>query len=320
MTDPAPAPTARLDRVVVSLDFSEPSMRAVEWVAQHFARGAELVLVHAIHLPTPPRFLAGRYPPAERLVEPARAGAERRLRELATSLATGLIWTEVRVGRPDEEIVRVAEEYRADLIVVGRPAPRAGLWGRLGTTAQRVLRRATVPVLLAAELPPRAPSRLLVGVDDSALTAPVLDWALLLAERFAAEAAVVHVVHPLDLDSGTVMTRGLAQAAADARGDPPIDDPALRDAERWIGEQLDRRLAAASVSSHRERIVPVAVEGLAARVLVEEAARRGAELLVVGSRGAGAAERLLLGSVAEAVLRDTPCPALVVVRPGDAPE
>jgi nucleotide-binding universal stress UspA family protein len=320
MTDPAPRLAPRLARIVVALDFSEPSLRAVEWVAQHFARGTELILVHAIHVPTPPRFLAGRYPPTERLVETARTGAERRLRELVSSLATGLIWTEVRVGAPDEEIVRVAGEYGADLIVVGRPAPRAGLFGRLGTTAQRVLRRATVPVLLAAELPPRAPTRVLVGVDDSALTDPVLDWALFLAERFAAEAVVLHVVHPLDLDSGTVMTRGLTQAAADARGHPSADDPALRDAERWLEEQLERRLGATSGARRRERIVPTAVEGLAARALVDEATRRRAELVVVGSRGAGATQRFLLGSVAEAVLRESPCPVLVIVRPGDAPE
>lgn len=320
MTDPAPAAAPRLDRVVVALDFSEPSIRAVTWVAQHFARGAELVLVHAIHVPTPPRFLEGRYPPTERLVETARAGAEGRLRELVSSLATGLMWTEVRVGKPDEEIVRVAEEYGADLIVVGRPAPRTGVWGRLGTTVQRVLRRATVPVLLASDLPPRSPSRLLAGVDESELTAPVLDWTRLLAERFTADAIVVHVVHPTKFDNPTVAPHGLSQAIAESRRHARVDDDrVLRDVERWLAEQLARRLAAPAGGSPPGQVMTlVALEGLPEDVLVAEASRRGAELVVVGSRGAGAVQRFLIGSVAEAVLLRSSCPVLVV-RAGDQP-
>jgi nucleotide-binding universal stress UspA family protein len=312
----------RLDRVVVALDFSEPSIHAATWVAQHFASGAELVLVHVIHVPAPPRFLEGRYPPAERLVETARAGAELRLRELVRLHATGLTWTEVRVGEPDEEIVRVATEYRADLIVVGRPAPRAGVWGRLGTTAQRVLRRATVPVLLAAEVPARAPSRLLVGVDDSDLIDPVLGWTRFLIERFTADAVVMHVVHPMQFDRSTVTTRGLSRVAGSPGDESPIEDePPIRDARRWLGEQIEDRLdVSPGGSSLRERVTLHAVEGLPAAALVEEATGRGSELVIVGSRGAGTARRLLLGSVAEGVLRDSPCPVLVIVRQDDTPE
>ena len=313
MTIPAARSTARLGRVVVALDFSEPSTLAAAWVAQHFARGAELVFVHVIHVPARPRFLEGRYPPTEHLVETARAGAELRLRQLATTLATGLTWTEVRIGKPDEEIVRVAEEYRADVIVVGRPAPRRGLWDRLGTTAQRVVRRATVPVLLAADMPSGVPSRMLIGVDDSDLTDPVLDWARLLVERFAAEAVVLHVVHPLDFDHGIVMTRRLTEAAADAH------DELLRDAERWLDEHVEAQFASETGdASARARLSTVALEGLAKDVLVDEATQRSAELVVVGSGGAGAARRLFLGSVAEGMLRDSPCPVLVVVRPPEA--
>ena len=315
-TPPARSSAPRLDRVVVAVDFSEPSIEAATWVARHFAPGAELVLVHVIHVPAPPRFLAGRYPPADRLVETARVGGEVRLREMVSSIATGLTWTEVRVGEPDEEIARVAAEYRADLIVIGRPAARAGLWGRLGSTAQRVLRRATVPVLLAAEVPPRAPTRLLVGVDESDLTGPVLDWTRFLVERVPAEAVVIHVVHPMQFDRSNVATR-LSLAAEDTADDALIDDePPLRDARRWLAEQIEQRYTdSPHGATLREQMTPIAVEGLPAATLVAEATRRGAELVVVGSRGAGTARRLLLGSVAEGVLRDSPCPVLVVVRP-----
>jgi nucleotide-binding universal stress UspA family protein len=301
----------RLARVVVALDFSDPSVPTAAWVAQHFAPRAELILVHVLHVPTPPRFLEGRYPSRERLVETAREGAELRLRELASSLATGLVWTEVRVGNPDEEIVRVAAEYGADAIVIGRSASRAGLWGRLGTTAHRVLRRTTVPVLLAGEVPTHAPSRLLVGLDDSDLTRPVLDWTGLLLERFSAEAIVMHVVHPLEFDHTATLQRGLLKSAADALDGTPVEEEPLRNAQSWLGSRIGERFGSSPL---RERMTPVAVEGLPAGSLVAEASRRGVDLIILGSRGAGPVQRFLLGSVAEAVLRDSPCPVLVIVR------
>ena len=304
----------RLARIVVALDFSDPSVPTAAWTAQHFAAGAELILVHVLHVPRPPRFLEGRYPSRERLVETAREGAELRLRELASSLPTGLVWTEVRTGTPDEEIVRVAAEYGADVIVIGRSGSRTGFWGRLGTTAHRVLRRTTVPVLLAGEVPAHAPSRLLVGLDDSDLIGPVLDWTGLLLERFGANAVVMHVVHPLEFDHTATLQHGLLKSAADAIDGTPVEDEPLRNAQDWLGDRIEERFGSSQL---RERIRPVAVEGLAAGILVAEASRRGIDLIVLGSRGAGPVQRLLLGSVAEAVLRDSPCPVLVIVRQDD---
>ena len=299
----------------MALDFSDPSVAAAEWVARHFAAGAELVFVHVLHVPEPPRFLEGRYPSRGRLVETARTGAELRLRELASTLATGLVWTEVRVGNPDEEIVRVAAEYGADLIVVGRSAPRAGLWGRLGTTAHRVLRRTAVPVLLAGEARAHSPSRLLVGLDDSELTGSVLDWTGFLLERSGGEAVVMHVVHPLEFDHTATLQRGLLRSAADALDGDPAEEPPLRDAQAWLRDRLDERFGSSPV---RARMTPVAIEGLPAASLIAEASRRDRDLIVLGSRGAGTVQRFLLGSVAEAVLRDSSWPVLVVVRPDDA--
>jgi nucleotide-binding universal stress UspA family protein len=50
---------------------------------------------------------------------------------------------------------------------------------------------------------------------------------------------------------------------------------------------------------------------------IAEACRRGVDLLVVGSRGYGTVERVLLGSTSRALIRLAPCPVLVVPRPAD---
>lgn len=146
---PAAATAARLGRVLVALDLAEPSHRAAEWVARHFAPDGELVLAHAVDVPSPPSFLGESLPAHEQLVENARRGAEMRLRELAASLGrTGVRW-EVRVGDPVARIIALAGEVGAELIVVGAHGAHTGLSAWLGSTAQRVARVAGVPVIVA---------------------------------------------------------------------------------------------------------------------------------------------------------------------------
>jgi universal stress protein E len=309
----------RIERVVVGIDFSEPSLQAARWVAQHFARGAELILVHVVHLPPAAPSFTDHSAQRERLIETARTGARTKLRELSESIATGLARLEVRVGKPSEEIVRVATEYDVDLVVVGRPEGRPGLWGRVGTTAQRVVRRSPVPLLLAQEWAPAkskgAASHVLVAVDDSAMTTAVLDWGAYVTGRLAGEATVLHALDDTFYSSIATPAGGPTWAELyTPRHGPPTPMTAIRDAERWLSERV--RAGAADA-----RMTPVVVGRLSspAEVILTEAERRNVELIVLGSSGVGAVPRLLFGSVAERVLLGASCPVLVVTgRPADA--
>lgn len=80
---------------------------------------------------------------------------------------------------------------------------------------------------------------------------------------------------------------------------------AEHDAEEVLRTALERLSSDAAVT-----VEAVAVEGHPATVLVEQA--RDAELLVVGSRGRGAAKSLLLGSVSQSLAHQTPCPLVIV--------
>jgi nucleotide-binding universal stress UspA family protein len=301
-----------LERVVVGIDFSEPSLRAARWVAQRFAPGAQLILVHVVHLPPARLSLADRSTRRERLIETARAGAELRLRQLSDSIATGLVWIEVRVGQPSGEIVRVAEEYGADLIVVGRPEGREGGRGGVDTTAQRVLRRSKVPVLLARERTSAklnvSDPQLLVAVDDSDMTTAVLAWGRSLAERLSVHATVLHALDGTHYSSVATPADPLAWAELySPRYGPPSVVTEVRDAERWLSERV-------RAIDDGGRMTPVVIGRLTppADVILAEAEQRDAELIVLGSRGAGTVSRLLFGSVAESVLLGASCPVLVV--------
>jgi nucleotide-binding universal stress UspA family protein len=80
--------------------------------------------------------------------------------------------------------------------------------------------------------------------------------------------------------------------------------------ERALGG-LYQRAVAAGVAAE-----PLALSGRAQDVIVEVAQSRGVDLIVMGTHGRTGVRHLLLGSVAERVVRAAPCPVLVVpVRP-----
>ena len=82
---------------------------------------------------------------------------------------------------------------------------------------------------------------------------------------------------------------------------------------RWVSQEVDRRVADAAARGLRSRAV--VKMGPAAPGLVEAVTDVSADLLVVGTHGRTGLERVLLGSVAEQVVRTAPCAVLTVKSP-----
>jgi len=118
-----------------------------------------------------------------------------------------------------------------------------------------------------------------------------------LARRLGAELEIVHVEEPLP-------------AYAFAEGPLP-DLPRLQEeVQRWAERELEQQ-----VKEARGAGVPVRTAvllGTPANTIVETARTDGADLIVVGSHGRTGLERVLLGSVAERIVRTSPCPVLTV--------
>jgi nucleotide-binding universal stress UspA family protein len=141
----------------------------------------------------------------------------------------------------------------------------------------------------------------LVALDFSAVSRHALAWAIEHAHRTAAELHTVHVVerrfHRGDLSAdpsalGAELARVHAEAAAELARE--VD--------------ADQRVKLAPLHEH------VAL-GAPADEIVAVAAEIDAALIVVGSHGRGAIERVLLGSTAERVVRAARCPVVVVKVP-----
>lgn len=140
--------------------------------------------------------------------------------------------------------------------------------------------------------------RIVAAVDGSECSVHALKTAVRLAQSEGAELTILHVmVISLALYSGDI---GQPLAQVEAK-------------EKSCGERITTR--AESVA--REAGIPVKVAMIeatdsAARGITDYAARNGADLIVVGTRGLGSLKRLLLGSVAAGVVHCAPCPVLVV--------
>lgn len=143
--------SVRLDRILVGTDFSENSRHAlVHAVALAKRFGAELVLTNAIY----PQYYAtnAEYLPFDygSLLAETRREAKADIAKLVKEARFGEVSCRTRIedGHPGETLVKVAEEERADLIVLATHG-RTGLpHVLLGSTAQHVVRHAHCPVLV----------------------------------------------------------------------------------------------------------------------------------------------------------------------------
>lgn len=281
----------RLVAGVGSLREMDPLIPAVAAFAQR--AGLALELVHAFDLSDPfvDSYLRSSEVPGDPLMHYAE-GLQARLEGQVGSLAGH---GEVRCRSAPGAAPAVLGEAACDsgcLLVVGPTRRGAAGAALLGTTAQRVLHAARIPVLVMRGDPPSAP-RVLFCVD--------------VASPYAAETvergwAAVEALFPGQPVVGRVLV------VVGLEMDLPI--PGLHDRlAAAAGERLDAFVAGLPEPMR----VPARVRtGAPAREAVAEAAEWGAQIVVVGTRARAGAARVMLGSVAEAVVRDAHCSVLVI--------
>lgn len=141
-------------RILVPVDFSGASLKAVRYATDLAVRlkGAEIIVMHAIEpMVFPVKPPAGTEQPAH---GDWRRKVERELEDLAarTKKAAKLpVRTILRTGRSFQEIARAAESSKADLIVMGSAGYSGGAYSQLGSTAERVARKAPCSVLFVRD-------------------------------------------------------------------------------------------------------------------------------------------------------------------------
>lgn len=276
-------------RIVVAVDFSQASMRALDW-AEAIADGrrATVVAVHAIE-PTPLAHLAEA---AESLV----ARGEERVAKACVSIARKGVAFEARcaVGRPWTVVRELVEEGGADLVIAGNRGLSAVKRTILGSNADRVLRTVPVPVLVVhASDAPRGHLRVLVATDfspDAAETVAAFRR-IFVRSMVRLDVRVLHASLPPELVE-----------SVDVPLVERVDWQSVEVRARELAEQVAREFRADGIDTS----VAVLRGGAARTILAESRAWR-ADLVVLGRRGMSGLERLIMGSTAERVLHAAGC-------------
>jgi nucleotide-binding universal stress UspA family protein len=196
-----------------------------------------------------------------------------------------------------DSILERARAGKADLIVMTTHGP--GPLGRLGvgSVADELIRRAPIPVLLVRPgekapgiIPEPVLDNILIPLDGAALAEQVLEPALDLAQLMEARCSLLRVVESRSSPADRVP------------GGPP---------ERAQAEAYLERVAARVRGQGIQVRTRVVVARHAVEAILEEAAAQASNLIALATHGRGGLKRLLLGSVAEKLLRAAAAPVLV---------
>jgi nucleotide-binding universal stress UspA family protein len=142
--------------------------------------------------------------------------------------------------------------------------------------------------------------RILVPLDFSANSTRALDYAYGLALKFD---AAIHLIHVCEVPS---ITTGSADAYA-------IVDT---DWSQRLGEEAERQLTTIKEGRRGIAVTTEVLFGSPASAIIDAADANAADLIVMGTHGHGALMHVMMGNVAERVVRMSPCPVLTVREPG----
>ena len=272
--------------ILVPLDGSELSVRILESISPLLREeGQELLLLSVV----PNR---GTGPDQAERLDVATA----QLEAVAATLREQGIRTTQRLerGDPAERILEVAGEPRVELVAMSTHG-RTGTSRLLrGSVAERVLRESPVPILLCnpeglKKTPEDNFKKILVPLDGSALSDRALPFVERIARAYGSRVTLLRVAPPLSL---------------------PLPSASL--AEVWDMARLRESLEPQRQSlleAGVDVVVNVAMGAEAAEIL---AAAGEADLVAMTTHGRGGVSRWWYGSVAESVVRECPCPLLIL--------
>jgi nucleotide-binding universal stress UspA family protein len=242
----------------------------------------------------------------ELMKQATRGLAEVKQRAAARGIS---VETRITTGLPSEEVLAAAEAEEADLIVVGTRGKTGLAHVLLGSTAERIIRRAPCPVLAVrtegsmAEQggrpggDPPALDRLLVPIDFSDCSIDALEYAVGVAQRAKSSLTLLHVLEPVSYGLDFTIPH-------------PMKREQLRDA---IVTRLSGLVSA--LDSAQVRSDYLVRGGLPSDSILDAARTQSADMIVMGTHGRRGLSHALSGSVAESVLRRARCPVLTVRSP-----
>lgn len=296
----------KISKILLPLDFSPASMQALDYavsLAKQFRATIHLVHVHppdeAASMPGAAHLLLQSAEAIEHLNEELAGIHRKRVEPFCPENC------HIRGGHPYQEIIGLAREIAADLIVLSTRGHSGLKHLLLGSTAERVVRGAPCPVLVArkqkrgSKASPEAFAirTILVPTDFSRCAIAGAEYAAFLAKTLGATLRLFHAIYPYTnyvfVDRAGVRLSGLVEAV-----------------EETARQEMD-----ALKQMNFLRGLPVQTETLPGHAVDEicaAASEPDVDLVVTSTHGRTGFKHAVIGSVAEHVVRYAGCPVLVV--------
>lgn len=273
-------------------EFSRAALlEAAHWTRRH--QGA-LTILHAVFFDTEefgiaPELREKRWRKGREFCSAAKARLETEL-----GIAAQVLYRE---GDPPEEVLAAVEGTGADLIVMGTHGRRGLSRLLMGSATSHVILHSGVDVLVVKNCSTGRGvyTSILVPFDASAQSRRSLERACALAKQDTAKVTIIYVIPRYE-------------EMLDFMRTPQIEKSLRGEAERILGE--GRALALTLGIEAQMRIG----EGRSGDELTRAVVKDSFDLVVMGTSGWRGVDKALLGSTAERVIRDAPCPVLVVKK------
>jgi len=282
-------------KTILAVDGSDNSYEAVH-IMNYLARAEQLTLLHALDISRPaypemlPEVAEEIYKTLEQTM---KEDGERLLKRVESLLPlhAGPTTKQLRVGSPAKTILSMAEEQKADLIVMGARGLGPVKERLLGSVSHRILTLAPCATLIVNG-PVKPVKQILLPLEGPSDAEAAVRFLRLKPFHEAVELTLMTV---LPWTEPPWPSGAAAEAAATEM---------LEKQTEYI-ESMAERLRAIGYQAHG-----VALVGIPATMILQQATTLRSDLILMGTKGRQGITRFVLGSVSHAVLHKTPCPVM----------
>lgn len=290
-----------IKRILCPTDYSACAEHAFQYAA-HWATlfQAELHMMHVVETPQPSIDMFGgdlATPPYMVPTIPVASGYTKEVKKRLDGSGITIVDAEVQDYSAVDGILDYVEENKIDLIVMGTHGRRGANRLLMGSISEEVVRSAACPVCTIREaVSPEFKlvfDRILVPIDFSAYSREAVRIAKEWAAREKAHLLILNVMEEVQLP-------GVYQLETSFVNTPETRSRMEGEMEEWY----------ASIDGPDVPHSVYARFGYPARTIREVVLNRNVQLVIMGTHGRTGIPRMLLGSVAEKVIRTSPCPVV----------
>lgn len=298
-------------KIIVALDGSPSSEPAFEALKKlKWPGGTEIKLLAVVSKSDDASGFAGKRSASatehdREIVEGATETLESMAQKLRTQLPQCIITDEVRQGDAKSKIVEQAEDWTAELIVMGSRGIKGIQSMLLGSVSQSVVAQSPCPVIVARSGGEQASGfkNVLLTVDNSPYSRAMLDWVKCIDWGTGTKFTLITIVPNL-IDSVEVAVSGAGAEGLVVRHQMTMNS---------ASEELER--LAQELAEHigdNGRVSSQVGEGDPREVILSTASGLSADLIVMGSHGRTGLNKLFMGSVSQAVAMHAPSSVAIV--------